>query len=125
MPPGIADALVFKLTKSERAVQHFAVFGAGKPGGFIFCFRNNTVRVVDADFRTGIDAVLSFPKFNQPCAAPVIKIDGKGVENHLETGRHMIVKPGIPGLSLWGVHCGGKKAAATVKIVAEGIYQLV
>lgn len=81
--------------------------------------------MVNTDFRAGIDAVLSFPKFNQPCAAPIIKIDGEGVEYHLEAGRQIIVEPGVPGLTLGGIHCGGKKAAVTVKIVSEGIYQLV
>ena len=121
----IADAFIFPVAQKEGDVKHFVPVCAGKPCGFIVCFRDNGIGMIDADFRTGIDAVLSFPKFNQPGSSPVIKINREGVKDHLETGRHIIIEPGVSGLLLRGVHRGGKESAVAVKTVAERICQLV
>ena len=125
MAVGIADTFAAGIAQKEGAVQHFVIFRAGKPCGFIIRFGDNAVRVVYADFRPGIDAVLPFPKFNQPCASLIIEIDGKGIEDHLETGRHIIVEPGVSGMPLRGIRCGRKETAVAVKTVTEGINQFV
>lgn len=122
---GSADAFGFVFTEPEGTVKHFVIIRAGEPGGFIFAFGNNCVGVVYADFGSGIDTVLPFPEFDQPGSALIVEIDGKGVEYHMKTGRHIVVEPGISGLSLRCIHCGGKEPAVTVKSVAEGVCQLV
>ncbi len=122
---GSADALGFVLAEPEGAVKHFMVIRAGEPGGFIFVFGNYGVGVVYADFRSGIDTVLPFPEFDQPGSVLIVEIDGKGVKNHVETGCHVVVEPGISRLPLRRVHRGGKEAAVTVKIVAERVCQFV
>jgi len=123
--PGIADAFVPAIAQKEGAFQHFLLFRAGEPCAFVILFGNNGIGVVYADFCSGIDTVLSLPEFDQPGSAPVVKIDGETVKNHLKAWSHIIVEPGISGLFLRGVQCGGKEPAVTVKIVAEGIYQFV
>jgi len=120
-----ADALVSGIAQKEGTVQHFMVFRAGKPCGFIFRFGDNAVCVVYADFRPGVDAVLPFPEFDQPCAPPVVKIDGQGVEHHLETGRHIVIEPCVSGVPLRGVHRGGKETMVTVKTITEGVNQFI
>ena len=122
---GSADALGFVPAESEGTVKHFMVIRAGEPGAFIFVFGNNGVGMVYADFRPGIDTVLPLPEFDQPGFALIVEIDGKCVKNHMKTGCHIIVEPGISGLSLRCVCRGGKEAAVTVETVAEGVYQLV
>lgn len=122
---GSADAIGFVLAQPEGAVKHFMIICAGEPGAFIFAFGNNGVGVVYADFRPGIDTVLPFPEFDQPGFALIVEIDGKCVKNHMKTGCHIVVEPGISGLSLRCVQRGGKEPAVTVKTVAEGICQLV
>ena len=125
MPIGIADAFAATLAELERAVKHFVIFRAGKPCGFIVRLGDNTVCVVYADFRPGIDAVLPFPEFDQPCASPIIEIDGKGVEYHLETWRHIVIEPCVSGAPLRGIHRGGKETMVTVKTITERINKLV
>lgn len=125
MTTAAADTLVPVPAEPEGTVEHFTVLCAGEPGVFIVAFRDDMIGVVDSDFRPGVDAVLPFPKFNEPGSAPVIEIDGKRVENHLKTGRHIVVKPGVSGLSLGRVHRGGKESAVTMEIVTKRIYQLI
>ena len=125
MAVGIADTLVLTFTEPEGTVQHLVFFRTGEPGGFVVAFRDNGIRVVDANLRAGIDTVLSFPEFNQPGSAPIVEIDGKRIENHLKAGRHIVIEPCVSGLSLGCVHRGGKEPAVTVKIVTEGVYQFV
>ena len=121
----IANAFVSGIAQKEGAVQHFIIFRAGKPCGFIIRFGDNAVCVVYADFRAGIDAVLPFPEFDQPCASPIIEIDGKGVEYHLETWRHIVIEPCVSGVPLRGVHRGGKETMVAVKTITERINKLV
>lgn len=96
---------------------------AGKPSALVVCLRNDGVSMIYADFRTGIDTVLSFPEFYQPGSAAIIEINRKGVKNHLKTRRHIVIEPGVPGLFLPSVCCGGKDAAVAVEAVAERVYQ--
>lgn len=85
----------------------------------IFCFGQNSVGMIDADLRTGVNTILAFPEFDQPCFVPIIKIDRKGIENHLKPGRHIVVEPGIAGGFLPGVRGGRKETTAAVKDIAE------
>lgn len=122
---GIADAIVFTFAESKGTVKHFMIIRAGEPGVFIFAFGNHGVGVVYADLCPGIDTVLPFPEFDQPSSALIVEIDGKGIKNHMKTRCHIVVEPGISGMSLRCVHRGGKEAAVTEKTVAERGYQLV
>ena len=81
--------------------------------------------MVDADLRPGVDAVLAFPEFDQPRLFLVVEIDREGVEDHLETGGHVVVDPGITGALLPGVQGGGEESAAAVVRIAEGLRQLL
>ncbi len=125
MPSGIADAVASFFAQEEGTIQHFMIFGAGKPGGFVVAFRNDSICVVYADFGAGIDAVLAFPEFNQPSPAAVIKVDGEGIKNHLKTGCHIVIEPGIPGFFLPGIRGGRKDAAVAMETVAEGLHQFI
>ena len=100
-------------------------FGAGEPGALAVTCGYDGIGVVYADFCTGIDAILTFPELDQPGSAAVIKVDRKRIEDHLETGRHIVIEPRVSGLLLPGVYCGGEDAAVTVETIAEGIYQFL
>lgn len=91
----------------------------------LFGRRKNAVSFVDAGFTAGIDAVLAFPEFNQPSPAAVIKVDGEGIKNHLKTGCHIVIEPGIPGFFLPGIRGGRKDAAVAMETVAEGLHQFI
>lgn len=121
----VTDALVFVSAKTEGAVEHFRFIRAGEPGGFVVAFRNHGICVINANFRSGVDTVLPFPKFDQPGSALIIKVDREGVKDHSETGCQIVVKPGVAGLLLGRIHRGGKEPAVTVEIVTEGVYQLI
>ncbi len=125
MPPRVADAVVFVPAKAKRAVEHFSFVRAGKPGGLVFAFGNHGICVVDANFRSGVDAVLSFPKFDQPGFVLIIEVDRQGVEDHPETGRQIVVKPGVASLFLGRIHCGRKETVVTVEIITEGGGQFI
>ena len=93
--------------------------------GPIFRLRQQSVGVIDTDFGTGIDAVLAFPELNQPCSAAIIEVDRKRVEYHLESGRHIIVEPGIPRGFLPGINGRRKEAAAAMIHITEGFRQFL
>jgi hypothetical protein len=63
--------------------------------------------VVYADFSACIDAVLSFPEFNQPGTTHVIKIDGFTVEYHVKTGRRFVKQGAIAEFPLPCILPGG------------------
>ena len=69
--------------------------------------------------KPGVDAVLAFPEFDQPRLFLVVEIDREGVEDHLETGRHIVIEPRVAGGLLPGVYGGGKETAAAVIDIAE------
>lgn len=94
-------------------------FGAGEPGALAVTCGYDGIGVVYADFCTGIDAILTFPELDQPGSAAVIKVDRKRIEDHLETGRHIVVDPSIAGGFLPRIQCGRKETAAAVVGVAE------
>lgn len=125
MTSGITDTLVFPFAEAERTVQHFFLVSAEEPGGLVVACRDHAVRMVNADLRPGIDAVLSLPKFNQPGFSLIVEVDGEGVENHLEAGRQIVVKPGIACLFLRCVYRGRKESTVAIEIVTEGVNQLV
>ena len=81
--------------------------------------------MIDADLRTGIDAVLAFPELDQPCFVLVIKVYGKRVEHHLEARRHIVIEPCVTGSLLPGVGERGEETAAAVKGVSEGCCQVL
>ena len=123
--PAVADTVISFVAQQEGAVQHFVFFGTGEPGTFVILFRNDTIRMINTDFGTGIDTVLAFPQFNQPGPAAIIKVEGKRIKDHLETRSHIVIEVGVPGLFLPGVCCGREDTAVTVKTVAEGVYQFI
>lgn len=125
MASGVADTVVSAVAEPEAAVRHFIFLCGGEQSLFIVFLRDYGIRMVYADFRAGIDTVLALPKFDQPGSSPVIEIDRESVKNHLETGSHIIVEPGVSGSLLRSVHGRGKKSAVTVKTVTKGIYQFV
>lgn len=94
-------------------------FGAGEPGALAVTCGYDGIGVVYADFCTGIDAILTFPELDQPGSAAVIKVDRKRIEDHLETGRHIVIEPRVAGGLLPGVYGGGKETAAAVIDIAE------
>ncbi len=93
--------------------------GSCKMRHLIFRLGQEPVGMVDADLRPGVDAVLAFPEFDQPRLFLVVEIDREGVEDHLETGRHIVIEPRVAGGLLPGVYGGGKETAAAVIDIAE------
>ena len=63
--------------------QKFFVRSGLKPGVFVSVGAYDSVGVIDADLRAGVDAVLALPKLDQPGFVAVIKIDRFALENHL------------------------------------------
>ena len=95
------------------------LIGSREMGYLIFGLGQQSVGMIDTDLGTGVDAVLPFPEFDQPCFIQIIKVDRKRVEDHLETGRHIVVDPSIAGGFLPRIQCGRKETAAAVVGVAE------
>lgn len=81
----------------QRTGQHFILSGCLKKCRAIFRLGQQPVSMIDTDLCTGINTILSLPKFYQPSPVTVIKIDRKGIEYHLETGRHKVVQPCVAG----------------------------
>lgn len=99
--------------------------GSREMSYLIFGLGQQSVGMIDTNFGTGVDAVLPFPEFDQPCFIQIIKVDRKSVEDHLETGRHIVVDPSIAGGFLPRIQCGRKETAAAVVGVAEGCCQFL
>ena len=55
----------------------------------------------------------------------VIEINRKGVKDHLETGRHIVIEPGVTGILLPCIDGRRKITAATVIKVTKGFRQLL
>lgn len=119
------DAVFAFVAQAHGTGQHFVIVSSGKKRCFVFRLGKNAVRVVYADFGACIDAVLSFPKFDQPRSAAVIEVYGEGVEDHLKAGRHVVVEPGVPCVFLPGVHSGREETTAAVIGIAEGFGKFV
>ena len=113
------------LTQMQRAGEHFVFVDGREMRHLIFCLGQQPVGMIGTDFRSGVDAVLAFPEFDQPCSAPVIEVDRKGIEDHLEPGSHIVVEPGIAGGLLPGIQSGGEETAAAVVSIAEGRRQFL
>ena len=81
--------------------------------------------MIDPDFRAGLDSVLSFPEFHQPGFTLSIELYGQCVDDHLETGRHIVVEPGISCGFLPCVPGGGEETVTTMVFVAKRQCQFV
>ena len=81
--------------------------------------------MIDTDLRAGVDAVLAFPEFDQPCFSMIVEVDRKGVEDHLETGSHIVIEPCVAGGFLPRVKGGREETAAAVESIAEGRRQVL
>ncbi len=103
MSLGDLDILAVIFIQLQGTGQHFVFFDSVKKCNLIFRFGQEPVSVIDADLRTGVDAVLAFPELDQPCFTLVIKIYGKRIKHHLEPGRHIVVEPCVAGGLLPGV----------------------
>ena len=114
-----------RLAKMQRAGEHFVFVDGREMCHLVFRLRQQPVGMIDTDLRAGVDAVLAFPEFDQPCSAPVIEVDRKGIEDHLEPGSHIVVEPGIAGGLLPGIQSGGEETAAAVVSIAEGRRQFI
>lgn len=98
--------------------------GSRKASHLIFCLGQQSVGVIDTDLGPGVDTVLPFPEFDQPCFFLIIEVDRESVEDHLEAWRHIVVEPGIAGGLLPRVQSGREETAAAVIDVSEGRCQL-
>ena len=116
---GELDVGIVRHAKMQRAGERFMFIGSREMSYLIFGLGQQSVGMIDTDFGTGVDAVLSFPEFDQPCFIQIIKVDRKSVEDHLETGRHIVIEPRVAGGLLPGVYGGGKETAAAVIDIAE------
>ncbi len=125
VPLGYPDAGAVLHAQLHGTRQHLILPCRPEKRRAVLGLGQQSVGMVDADLRAGIDAVLAFPEFDQPCPAPVVEIHGEGVEHHLETGGHKVVEPGIAGLFLPGVQGGGEEAAAAVVHIAERFRQFL
>ena len=86
--------------KPERKGRHVTVFHALKKSCVVFLFFQYAVRIVDADFCSGMDAVLAFPQFQKPCSAFKIKINRKAVEDYVKPECRFIVQGTVAEVSL-------------------------
>ena len=65
-------------------------------------------RIVNPDFASGGNAVLTFPKFDQPAFPAIRKCDRLAVHDHVKKRGTLIISLTIPHLSLPAVHQGVK-----------------
>lgn len=82
--------------------------------------RQEPVCAVYSDFSAGINAVLSFPEFDQPCLAVIIKIDRLAVKHHMEMRRCPVIQFPVAEVILPGVFGSDKNIFANIIGKAKG-----
>ncbi len=92
---------------------------------FPFFRWNDAVGMVYADLTSGIDAILSFPAFDQPRFSAIIKIDRQGVENHAPQWRQLIVNVPVSIKFLPGVSCTRENVLIGFIPVTERLTELI
>lgn len=95
------------MEQSVGNMQSVAVIHCLKMCGVVFFFVQDPVRVVDAHFSAGIDAILAFPEFDEPGASLIVEINRKGVKDHVKTERCLVEQGSVPRLALPGIVEGG------------------
>jgi hypothetical protein len=86
---------------------------------------NQGIGSVDTDLGAGVDTVLSFPQFDHPGAAFVIKINRFTVEYHVESGSALIISFAITKFPLPGIHMRGEDILGQKVFEAKWPYQLI
>lgn len=84
-------------------IEIFIFFYRRKQCGFPSGRRDDLICMIDPQFTAGIDPVLTFPEFDQPCFAIIVKIDRLAVDDHIEKRRKFVIdgaisKPLLPGI---------------------------
>ena len=109
----------------EGKGRHIAVFHTLEKRVFVFPGLQDTVCIVDSDFRSRIDAILAFPQFQQPCLPFIIEVYGKAVEDHVEAERRFIIKGTVAEIPLPYVETGGEDILCRQVGIAEGGNQFI
>ena len=115
--------VVFHKIKGEP--QHILIFSAPEKDVIFFLILKNPVCIINADFTAGIDAVLTFPKLNQPGLSLIVKIYRKAVKDHVETKGCLVIEGAIPESSLPGVYPGGEEILGRNVRIAERSNELI
>lgn len=100
--------------------QHLTVRNALKKGGIVFLRGEDPVGLIDTNLPAGVDSILSFPKFDQPGPALVIKIDGLAVKDHVKMDGRSVVEGTVSEFSLPGIHPGSHNILVRKIGVSEG-----
>ena len=85
----------------------------------IFIIFQYPVGIIQTDFGTGIDTVLSFPKFQKPGASGIVKVNGKTVEDHMKRDSGSVKQCGIANIALPGVTPVGNDILGSIVQITE------
>ena len=120
----VGNILIF-LQQSKRKMRHVLIVCTLKQSFSPFIFIQYAVSIVNAHLTSGIDAILPFPKLDQPCASLIIKVYGQTVEDHAKAWGDMVVKRAVAERSLPCIDSGGKNILRTNIRIAEGTDQII
>ena len=107
------------MKKGHGNRQQLTVVSALKKSLFVFCRGKQSICTVNADFSSGVHSVLSFPEFNQPGLAIVIKVNWFTVENHIKMRGCSVEQRAIAKFSLPGVQGCGDNVLGTAVIKSK------
>lgn len=100
------------LENFECAQEHFRICDTCEQRPFPAVRLDDPVGAVEPDFAAQIDAVLTLPKFHQPCPAVVVKIDRKRVEDDTEVRGIPVIERLVAKFSLPCVEVGREQILA-------------
>ena len=80
----------------------------------VFIFFQYPVGIIQADFGTGIDTVLSFPEFQKPGASGIVKVNGKTVEDHMKRDSGSVKQCGVTNIALPGITAVGNDILGSI-----------
>lgn len=106
--------------QDERKGQHLFIRNTVEKGFLVILRRENCIRNINADLCAGIDSVLPFPEFDQPCLIIVIKINRFAVKHHVEVcgvqiEKGMVTEAALPGIDGGRDHILRGKIGETVR----------
>ena len=108
MSLGKKGKAIIVLKKHSGHLEHFPVVHSLEQRLLPCVFGQNMVSMIETNLAAGIDTVLSFPEFQEPCPALVIEIHRETVKDHSKVRGDFVIEAAVAHFSLPGVDSGGE-----------------
>lgn len=124
--PSLFDCDFLPVPKEFNGYIQILVFIRGREyGGFPSGRRDYAVGVVNAQLASGVDPILSFPEFDEPCFSFIIKIDRLAVHHHIKQRCKFVIDGTVSKLLLPGIRRTGEYILTDIIAIAERLGQFI